>query len=169
MADLLWHRPHLIDQPFDARYSALEWNQDERAFAAWRDGETGIPVSDAAMRELRATGWIGNRARMVAAQFLTRLLRVDWRLGERVFRDWLLDGDVASNIGNWQWAAGLGIDNAPYFRVFNPVAQGRQHDPDGSWLRRWVPECDGDPHPLPNAIVDPAEARRDYLAVMESL
>jgi deoxyribodipyrimidine photo-lyase len=169
MADLLWHRPHLIDKPFDARYSALEWNTDEHAFAAWRDGETGIPVSDAAMRELRATGWIGNRARMVAAQFLTRLLRVDWRLGERVFRDWLLDGDVASNVGNWHWAAGLGIDNAPYFRVFNPVTQGRQHDPDGSWLRRWVPECDGDPHPLPNAIVDPAEARRDYLAVMESL
>jgi hypothetical protein len=115
------------------------------------------------MRELRETGWISNRARMIAAQFLAKHLRVDWRRGERVFRDWLFDGDVASNVGNWQWAAGLGIDNAPYFRVFNPISQGRQHDRSGAWLRRWVPESDGDPQARPDAIVDVGEARKRYL------
>jgi deoxyribodipyrimidine photo-lyase len=121
------------------------------------------------MRELRATGWISNRARMLAAQFLAKHLRVDWREGERCFREWLLDAELASNVGNWQWAAGLGIDNAPYFRVFNPVTQAAQHDPDGRWLRRWVPECDGDPRPRPDAIVDLADARRAYLAAAEEV
>jgi deoxyribodipyrimidine photo-lyase len=121
------------------------------------------------MRELRATGWISNRARMLAAQFLAKQLRIDWRRGERVFYEWLLDGDRASNVGNWQWAAGLGIDNVPYFRVFNPVTQAAQHDPDGDWLRRWVPESGGDPRPRPDAIVDLADARRAYLAAAEEI
>ena len=116
------------------------------------------------MRELRATGWISNRARMVAAQFLTKHLRVRWTDGARVFEEWLLDADAASNAGNWQWAAGLGIDNAPYFRVFNPVTQGKEHDPDGRWLRTWVPESNGSPDAMPKAIVNLALARRDYLA-----
>jgi deoxyribodipyrimidine photo-lyase len=169
MADLLAHRPWLAERPMDARFTRLTWADDEAAFQAWRDGRTGIPVVDAGMRQLRAEGWIGGRARMVVAQFLTKHLRIDWRRGEAVFRHWLLDGDAASNIGNWQWAAGLGVDNAPWFRVFNPVTQGREHDPDGTWLREWVPESEGDPRPLPNAIVDLAEARRDYLDAMEAL
>ena len=169
LADVLHHRPELVEHAFHPRWDAFPWSDDEAAFAAWRAGRTGIPAVDATMRELRATGWISNRARMVAAQFLTKHLRIDWRRGERVFREWLLDADRASNVGNWQWAAGLGIDNAPYFRVFNPVLQARQHDPDGTWLRRWVPECGGDPRPRPDAIVDLAEARRAYLAVAEEI
>jgi deoxyribodipyrimidine photo-lyase len=169
MADLLAHRPWLAERPMDRRLEAFEWNADDAAFEAWRTGNTGIPVVDAGMRQLHAEGWIGGRARMIVAQFLTKHLRIDWRRGEAVFRQLLLDGDAASNIGNWQWAAGLGVDNAPYFRVFNPVTQGRQYDPDGHWLRRWVPECGGDPRPLPHAIVDLAEARREYLAAMEAL
>jgi hypothetical protein len=114
------------------------------------------------MRQLRETGWISNRARMVAAQFLAKNLRVDWRLGEAVFKAWLLDGDTASNVGNWQWAAGLGIDNAPYFRVMNPVTQAAKHDPDGDWLRRWAPESGGDPGPV-DPIADPGASRNAYL------
>jgi deoxyribodipyrimidine photo-lyase len=169
LADALWHRPQMLDEPFDPKWRTFPWSDDNAGFEAWREGRTGIPVVDAAMRQLRQTGWISNRARMVAAQFLCKHLRIDWRRGQRVFKDWLLDGDTASNVGNWQWCAGLGIDNAPYFRVFNPVTQGRQHDPDGSWLRRWVPESDGDPAPLGHAIVDLAEARRAYLAAAESV
>jgi len=169
LADLLFHRPELTRSAFHARWERFPWNDSERDFAAWRDGNTGIPAVDAAMRQLRATGWISNRARMLAAQFLTKHLRIDWRHGESVFYDWLLDADRASNAGNWQWAAGLGIDNVPYFRVFNPVTQAEHHDPDGSWLRRWVPECGGDPRPRPGAIVDLARARREYLAAVEEL
>jgi deoxyribodipyrimidine photo-lyase len=163
LADMLFNRPEMLTEPFHTRWNAFEWNDSEADFTAWRDGSTGVPAVDAAMRELRATGWISNRARMIAAQFLTKHLRVHWTKGVGVFNDWLLDGDVASNTGNWQGAAGLGIDNAPYFRVFNPVSQAKQHDPDGSWLRRWVPESEGRPEVLPGAIVNLAHARREYL------
>jgi deoxyribodipyrimidine photo-lyase len=163
LADVLYHRPELVSEPFHPRWSAFEWNDSESHFDAWHNGTTGIPAVDAAMRELNATGWISNRARMIAAQFLTKHLRIHWTKGAAAFHALLLDGDVASNVGNWQWAAGLGIDNAPYFRVFNPVTQARQHDPDSAWLRRWVPECDGRPDPMPNAIINLAQARRDYL------
>lgn len=169
LADLLAQRPDLVDAPYDARWQRFEWRDSPADFEAWREGRTGIPAIDAAQRELRATGWISNRARMLAAQFLAKHLRIDWRLGERVFRDWLLDADLASNVGNWQWAAGLGVDNAPYFRVFNPVTQAKQHDPDGAWLRRWVPESAGDPGPRPDAIVDIGQARREYLAAAEEV
>ncbi|NJD09049.1 MAG: deoxyribodipyrimidine photo-lyase [Gemmatimonadetes bacterium] len=169
LADLLERHPELIGRAFQPRWERFHWRAAEPDFVAWRDGRTGIPAVDAAMRQLRATGWISNRARMLAAQFLSKHLRIDWRRGERVFYEWLLDADRASNTGNWQWAAGLGIDNVPYFRVFNPVAQAEQHDPDGTWLQRWVPECNGDPRPLPGAIVNPAQARRDYLAAVEAL
>jgi deoxyribodipyrimidine photo-lyase len=164
LADMLFHRPELVTEPFSTRWNAFQWNESESDFAAWRDGRTGIPAVDAAMRQLHHAGWISNRARMVAAQFLTKHLRIHWTRGARVFHDWLLDGDVASNTGNWQWSAGLGIDNAPYFRVFNPVTQATQHDPDGAWIRKWVPESNGDPRPQPNAIVDLKHARREYLA-----
>lgn len=169
LADLLWHRPHMLREPYDAKWNRFAWSDDEDAFAAWRDGRTGIPAVDAAMRELRQTGWISNRARMVAAQFLCKHLRIDWRRGEHVFRHWLLDGDTASNVGNWQWCAGLGIDNVPYFRVFDPVTQAKEHDAGGIWLRRWVPESNGSPAPLPHAIIDLAAARREYIAAAEAL
>ncbi len=168
LADMIHHRPQLLHEPFHDRWKHFAWNDSDDDFVAWRDGATGVPVVDAAMRELRATGWISNRARMVAAQFLTKHLRVHWTKGARVFHAWLLDGDVASNTGNWQWSAGLGIDNAPYFRVFNPVTQGKTHDPDGDWLRKWVPESGGSPATLPHAIVDLAQARREYLGEAEA-
>ncbi len=167
MADLLYHRPDLLDRPFRPRWTRFDWSGDDPAFDAWRDGRTGIPVVDAAMRQLRETGWISNRARMVAAQFLAKNLRVDWRRGEAVFKDWLLDGDTASNVGNWQWASGLGVDNAPYFRVMNPVTQGKKHDPDGRWLRRWGPESDSDPRPR-DPIADPGASRKAYLDAVEA-
>jgi deoxyribodipyrimidine photo-lyase len=168
MADLLYHRPDLLDSPFKATWSGFEWSGTEEQFRAWRDGRTGIPVVDAAMRQLRRTGWISNRARMVSAQFLAKNLRVDWRRGEEVFKGWLLDGDTASNVGNWQWAAGLGVDNAPYFRVMNPVTQGQKHDPGGHWLRQWVPESGGDPGPL-DPVTDPGESRKAYLAAVDAM
>jgi deoxyribodipyrimidine photo-lyase len=108
--------------------------------AAWTAGRTGYPVVDAAMRQLARTGWLPNRARMIAASFLVKDLLVDWRVGEAHFLRHLVDGDVASNNGGWQWVAGTGLGAAPYFRIFNPVTQGRRFDPTGSYARRWVPE-----------------------------
>lgn len=162
LADLLYHRPDLLDAPFQPRWQALDWPGGDARFAAWRDAATGVPAVDAAMRQLRDTGWISNRARMVAAQFLAKNLRVDWRRGATIFKDWLLDGDTGSNTGNWQWAAGLGVDNAPYFRVMNPVTQAARHDPRGAWLRRWDPASDGDPAPR-DPVADPGESRKAYL------
>jgi deoxyribodipyrimidine photo-lyase len=123
----------------------LAWLDDPDGFEAWRAGQTGYPVVDAAMRQLRAEGWIHNRARMIVASFLTKDLLVDWRLGEAHFQRELVDGDVASNSFGWQWTAGVGTDAAPFFRVFNPVRQGERFDPTGTWVRRWVPEVAGLP------------------------
>jgi deoxyribodipyrimidine photo-lyase len=167
LADLLFDNPHMLTQPLDPRWEALRWSRSALRLDAWREGRTGVPAVDAAMRQLEATGWIANRARMIAAQFLSKQLRVHWRHGEKVFKDWLLDGDTASNVGNWQWAAGTGVDNAPYFRVFDPVAQARRHDPEGAWITRWVPECGGDPRPREDAVVDLKQARAEYLAEAE--
>ncbi len=165
MADVLLQHPHIISSAFDQKWDALPWSEDNGLFDAWKNGETGFPVVDAAMRELRSTGFISNRARMVAAQFLSKVLMVHWQRGEQVFKDWLIDGDTAQNVGGWQWCSGLGIDAAPYFRVFNPVSQGATHDPSGEWLTRWVPECSGSPRPLESAVVDLATARERYLQV----
>jgi deoxyribodipyrimidine photo-lyase len=118
---------------------------DPAGLAAWQDGRTGYPVVDAAMRQLAGSGWMHNRARMIAASFLAKDLLVDWRAGEAHFMRHLVDGDVASNNGGWQWTAGTGTDAAPYFRIFNPVSQGRTFDPDGAYVRRWVPELAGVP------------------------
>ncbi|HSL97083.1 MAG TPA: deoxyribodipyrimidine photo-lyase [Candidatus Deferrimicrobiaceae bacterium] len=144
-AHLLWDRPEL------ARRSArpeleLAWRRpDPDQVAAWMDGRTGYPVVDAAMRQLRATGWLPNRARMIVASFLTKHLLVDWRIGEAYFMAHLLDGDPASNNGGWQWVASTGVDAQPPFRIFNPTLQGRRHDPEGTYVRRWVPELAGRP------------------------
>jgi deoxyribodipyrimidine photo-lyase len=137
---ILYHYPDVLARSFRPSTRALVWRDDDAAFRAWREGRTGYPVVDAAMRQLSAEGWLHNRARMIAASFLVKDLLVDWRRGERWFRSQLLDGDPASNNGNWQWVAGTGTDAAPYFRVFNPVRQGEAHDPTGLWVRRWVPE-----------------------------
>ena len=115
------------------------WSDDDEAFERWRDGETGYPIVDAAMRQLHTEGWMHNRARLVVASFLTKTLGIDWRRGARVFSDLLVDGDLASNVGNWQWVAGTGVDTRPN-RVFNPIAQARRLDPNGTYVRRYVPE-----------------------------
>ena len=135
------HFPHAARVELQERYRALEWDTDDELLAAWREGRTGFPVVDAAMRQLAATGWMHNRARMIVGSFLTKDLQHDWREGERHFMAHLLDGDVATNNGGWQWIASTGTDPAPYFqRLFNPMTQQRRFDPDGRYVRRWCPE-----------------------------
>jgi len=176
---VLWHVPDVLRRPFDERVGRIRWRHAPEAFRAWCDGRTGYPIVDAAMRQLAATGWIHNRARMIVASFLVKDLLIDWRAGERWFQRTLVDGDPAANDGNWQWVAGTGADAAPYFRIFNPVLQGRRFDPDGDYVRRWVPELAGvrdaavhepweldrDPgRTYPPRIVDHDEARARALA-----
>jgi deoxyribodipyrimidine photo-lyase len=139
-AAILYHFPSVRCAAFRPELRHIPWRDDQAGFAAWSEGRTGYPVIDAAMRQLNATGWIHNRARMIAASFLTKDLLIDWRWGERYFMQRLLDGDPAANNGGWQWTAGTGTDAAPYFRVFNPVLQGRKFDTHGDYVRRWVPE-----------------------------
>jgi deoxyribodipyrimidine photo-lyase len=139
-AQILWHHPHVVDGAFKREYDALRFPDDPALAAAWREGRTGYPLVDAAMRQLNATGYMHNRLRMVAASFLVKDLLVHWRLGERYFADKLIDFDLASNNGGWQWAASTGCDAQPYFRIFNPVAQSERFDPDGRFIRRYVPE-----------------------------
>ena len=137
---ILHHFPHVRRGAFRREYDAIAWENDEALYAAWCAGQTGYPFIDAAMRQLAALGWMHNRARMAVASFLVKDLLIDWRWGERWFMQMLLDGDPAANNGGWQWSAGTGTDAAPYFRIFNPVAQGQKFDPNGAYVRRWVPE-----------------------------
>jgi deoxyribodipyrimidine photo-lyase len=137
---ILHHFPHVRHGSFRREYDAIAWGNDETQYAAWCAGQTGYPFIDAAMRQLAALGWMHNRARMAVASFLVKDLLIDWRWGERWFMQMLLDGDPAANNGGWQWSAGTGTDAAPYFRIFNPVAQGQKFDPTGAYVRRWVPE-----------------------------
>jgi deoxyribodipyrimidine photo-lyase len=137
---VLYHHPDLAARNFQSRFDPLRWRRDRRGLEAWRRGRTGYPIVDAGMRELWTTGWMHNRVRMVAASFLIKHLLIDWRSGERWFWDTLVDADPANNPANWQWVAGTGADAAPYFRIFNPVLQGEKFDPDGDYVRRWVPE-----------------------------
>ena len=147
-AHVLFHFPQADRANFNPAYDGLAWGsgdaaEDARRFAAWTQGRTGYPIVDAAMRQLAGTGWMHNRARMITASFLTKDLHLDWRLGESFFMRSLIDGDPASNNGGWQWAAGTGTDAQPWFRVFNPTLQGRRFDPDGAYVRQWVPELAG--------------------------
>jgi deoxyribodipyrimidine photo-lyase len=137
---ILHHFPYVLSGSFRAGMRAIRWQDDPAGFSAWAEGRTGYPVVDAGMRQLNSTGWMHNRARMIAASFLVKDLLINWQLGERYFMQHLLDADPASNNGGWQWTAGTGTDAAPYFRVFNPVLQGKKYDPKGVYVRRWVVE-----------------------------
>lgn len=143
---LLFHEPNLIKHHnFQDKYDALNWPNNPDYFEAWCQGKTGYPLVDAAMRQLTTTGWMHNRLRMVVASFLTKHLLVDWRLGEQFFMQHLIDGDFSANNGGWQWAAGTGCDAQPYFRVFNPITQSEKFDPDGSFIRKYLPELNDVP------------------------
>jgi deoxyribodipyrimidine photo-lyase len=137
---VLWHHPEVETQAFLPQYRALPWQNREDWFEAWKEGRTGYPLVDAGMRQLAETGWMHNRVRMVVASFLTKDLLIDWRWGERYFMERLLDGDLAPNNAGWQWAASTGCDPQPYFRVFNPTLQSQKFDPDGAYLRAYLPE-----------------------------
>ena len=139
-AHVLWHFPHVEHGAFRPEFDALNWSGTPEWFQSWCAGRTGYPIVDAGMRELAATGSMHNRVRMIVASFLTKDLLLDWRRGERWFMNHLVDGDLANNNGGWQWAAGTGTDAAPYFRIFNPVTQGMRFDPNGAYVRQWLPE-----------------------------
>lgn len=149
--NLLFHNPELPRENYQSKFDAFPWREDETGYRAWTRGLTGYPLIDAGMRELWETGYMHNRVRMAAASFLVKDLLVPWRRGEAWFRDTLVDADLANNAANWQWTAGCGADAAPYFRIFNPVTQGRKFDPDGAYVRRWVPELKALPTKLIHA------------------
>ncbi|MET1046993.1 MAG: deoxyribodipyrimidine photo-lyase [Hyphomicrobium sp.] len=148
---LLFHFPDMPDEPLRKEFATLEWSKKSSDLKAWQTGKTGYPIVDAGMRELWATGYMHNRARMITASFLTKHLLLPWQLGEAWFWDTLVDADLANNSANWQWVAGCGAEAAPYFRIFNPVLQGQKFDPDGDYVRRWVPELAGLPAPFIHA------------------
>lgn len=187
----LWDRPELLKEPFRADFRGFPWRFDEALWRAWTAGETGYPIVDAAARQLLAEGYVHNRARMIAASFLTKHCLIGYPHGERHYLKYLTDGDWAQNNGGWQWSAGCGCDAQPYFRIFNPVAQGERFDPDGAYVRRWVPELARLPAKVihaphlaaeaalaaagvrlgrdyPRPVVDHREARDRFLALAKS-
>ena len=187
-AGILFHHPRVLTENFRIEFDAFPWRTGEEAdrlFASWAAGRTGYPIVDAGMRQLLAEGWMHNRVRMIAASFLTKDLLLDWRRGESFFRRHLADGDPASNGGGWQWAAGSGTDAQPFFRIFNPVLQGRKFDPEAAYVKRWVPELadsaaaaadlhapwtlDTPPADYPAPVVDHFAARAAALAAFATL
>lgn len=163
---ILWHFPHTVNRSFREKYDAIRWSNDEELFQKWCDGKTGYPFVDAGMRELNATGHMHNRVRMIVASFLCKHLLIDWRWGETYFAQKLLDYEQASNVGNWQWAAGCGVDAAPYFRIFNPTEQIKKFDKDLKYIKKWIPELETSKYPKP--IVDHKEAREKCLTVYKT-
>ncbi len=135
---ILFHYPHVVNRSFKPKYDRIPWRNNEEEFKLWCNGETGYPIVDAGMRQLNETGWMHNRVRMIVAGFLTKHLLIDWRWGEAYFAEKLLDYELASNNGNWQWAAGSGCDSAPYFRIFNPETQTLKFDPQLTYVRTWI-------------------------------
>ena len=159
--NLLYHYDRIDEQPIRAEFAAFEWRSDEEQLEAWRRGRTGVPIVDAGMRQLWRTGWMHNRVRMIVASYLIKNLLIDWRQGERWFWDTLLDADPANNPASWQWVAGCGADAAPYFRIFNPLSQGERFDPNGDYVRQFVPELRN----LPTKYIHaPASAPESMLA-----
>jgi len=155
---ILWHFPHVVGNSFKPVYDRIVWRDDMEQFEKWCAGKTGYPIVDAGMRELATTGFMHNRVRMITASFLTKHLLIDWRLGEAWFARKLIDFELASNNGGWQWAAGSGCDAAPYFRVFNPSLQTDKFDPKAIYIHKWVPEF-SDPFTYPKPIVEHSFAR----------
>ncbi|MBJ7258480.1 MAG: deoxyribodipyrimidine photo-lyase [Chthoniobacterales bacterium] len=137
---ILWHYPEVLEHEFNPKYRGMGWDQDEKKYRAWCEGRTGFPIVDAAMRQLNETGYMHNRSRMITAMFLTKDLHLDWRLGEKYFMQTLIDGEIASNNGGWQWSAGTGADAAPYFRIQNPWSQTARYDAEGKYIKQWVTE-----------------------------
>lgn len=160
---ILWNFPYVIENSFKRKYDDISWRNNEQEFERWCTGMTGYPIVDAGMRELNATGFMHNRVRMITASFLSKHLLTDWRWGEAYFAQKLLDYELSSNNGNWQWAAGTGCDAAPYFRVFNPAEQTRKFDPEMIYIRKWVPELNSASYPEP--VVDHVMARKRALEV----
>ncbi|MDX1909619.1 MAG: deoxyribodipyrimidine photo-lyase [Bacteroidia bacterium] len=164
---VLWNFPHVVTGPFRREYAAVPWLDDEATFEKWKTGRTGYPIVDAGMRELSATGYMHNRVRMITASFLSKHLLLNWQWGEAWFAEKLLDFELASNSGGWQWAAGCGTDAAPYFRIFNPTAQTQKFDAEMKYVRRWVPEYGTPAYPRP--VVDHAFARERCLAAYKGV
>lgn len=160
---ILWHFPHTVNASFRPKYDAIKWENNEDLFQKWCDGKTGYPFVDAGMRQLNKTGYMHNRVRMIVASFLCKHLLIDWRWGETYFAMKLLDYEQSSNVGNWQWAAGSGVDAAPYFRIFNPTEQVKKFDKELKYIKKWIPEYETFQYPKP--IVDHKEARERCLRV----
>lgn len=179
---LLYHFPQIADQPFRTAYEAFPWQYNKAYFTAWCEGRTGYPIVDAGMRELWQTGWMHNRVRMIVASFLTKHLLIPWQDGAKWFWETLVDADLANNSGNWQWVAGSGADAAPYFRIFNPILQGKKFDPRAVYIRRFVPELKSLPDSMihtpwlaektsnyPAPLVDHESARERALVAYQSI
>lgn len=158
---ILFHFPHVVTQNFRSKYDGIKWRNNKEEFRLWCEGKTGYPMVDAGMRQLNKTGFMHNRVRMITAGFLCKHLLIDWRWGESYFAEKLLDYELSSNNGNWQWAAGTGCDAAPYFRIFNPQSQLKKFDKDYKYVRKWIPEFDSFEYPDP--IVDHKLARERAL------
>lgn len=160
---ILWHFPKTVDNAFYSKYDRIEWRNNEDEFEKWKEGKTGYELVDAGMRQLNQSGYMHNRVRMLVASFLCKHLLIDWRWGEAYFAEKLLDYEMSSNVGNWQWAAGSGVDAAPYFRIFNPMTQVDKYDKDRKYIKEWVDEVDTDEYP--KKMVDHKEARERCLDV----
>lgn len=163
---ILWHFPRTTTESFRKKYDKVPWRNNEEEFQRWKEGSTGYPLVDAGMRQLNATGYMHNRVRMLVASFLCKHLLIDWRWGEAYFAEKLLDYEMSSNVGNWQWAAGGGVDAAPYFRIFNPTTQIDKFDKQHRYISEWVPEYESEEYPDP--IVDHKEARERALDTYKS-
>jgi len=158
---ILYHYPETVNNAFRSKYDRIEWRNNKEEFEKWKKGETGYLLVDAGMRQLNKTGYMHNRVRMLVASFLCKHLLIDWRWGEAYFAEKLLDYEQSSNVGNWQWAAGSGVDAAPYFRIFNPMTQVDKFDKDKKYIKEFVPEFDTDDYP--EKMVDHKEARERCL------